>query len=340
MIIKITDVGINSNDLFFVRVNNIVTDKKAQIEVPQTHNALVIKGGESKFFTNGVYPIFDDKKEIKDWKRGVSVEVIYVPKDTVVPISWGTRERFPYLDPLTGKLVSVGARGYCSVHIVNIEKFFRKVVGVKTEFSADDFSDRFRVEIVNEFTSNFLNVVNTLGFSMHQFAQLNKPIAQEMEKVINPKFSEKWGIQVEDFNIENINIEDEDKEKINNYLDLRADEREARRQKEFLKEDLSEIERLDDKQWEREKYLRGLDQEDKKSYYDVLKAVGTNFNTNFGNNIAGNIIYCSKCGRSCDSSSDFCPSCGNRLHGGKRCPVCLSDNDVNAKFCSNCSTKL
>ena len=76
---NICNANVNDNSVLFVRVNDIVKVKDALFEVPFTHNAFLIKGGgDCRFYKSGTYPIFDDAAEIKAWKKGVSVEVIYI----------------------------------------------------------------------------------------------------------------------------------------------------------------------------------------------------------------------------------------------------------------------
>ena len=88
---NLCNADVNDNQVLFVRVSDIVEDKEAILEVPFTHNALLIKGGgDCRLYKSGTHPVFDDKNEIKNWKKGISIEVIYIPKETSVKIEWGT----------------------------------------------------------------------------------------------------------------------------------------------------------------------------------------------------------------------------------------------------------
>ena len=96
---NLCNAKLDDNEILFVRVNDVVNSPKAKIEVPITHNAIVIKGGgDMRYYKSGTYDVFDNRKEVKNWKKGMSVEVVYIPKDTRVPIKWGTPNRLLYRD--------------------------------------------------------------------------------------------------------------------------------------------------------------------------------------------------------------------------------------------------
>jgi membrane protease subunit (stomatin/prohibitin family) len=129
---NLCNAKVDDNEILFVRVGDIVKDADARFEVPATHNALLIKGGgDIRYYKSGTHNVFDDKKEAKNWKSGLSVEVIYIPKDTQVLIKWGTPNRLLYRDEASNKVITIGARGEAAISVTNPEQFFRKVVGAK-----------------------------------------------------------------------------------------------------------------------------------------------------------------------------------------------------------------
>lgn len=334
---NICNANVNDNSVLFVRVNDIISDSEALVEVPFTHNAFVIKGGgDSRFYKSGTYPVFDNKDEIKAWKKGVSVEVVYMPKETNVVILWGTPNKVQYRDFLSSKVVEVGARGQFGISISNPEQFLRKVVGARKEFDLADFSKRFAAAVVDEFADCFLTIVNAQKLVYDQFDANRRVIANSIGEALSVKFDESWGIKLVDFIIEKFNISEEDVQKVESIAEeLKKEQDEAKREAK-LKEATAELERLEDKQWEREKYLRQLEQEDKFAYYEVLKVIGKKDDVK---RIGAN--FCPKCGHSCETTDDFCPNCGTRL--GKEtvtCPNCKKENSSNAAFCSGCGQKL
>ncbi len=323
--------SVNDNNVLFVRVKDEVQGKDTMFEVPFTHNAYVIKGGgDGRFYKSGTYEVFDDKKEIKNWKKGYSVDIVYMPKDTSVLILWGTPERVKYRDEASNKVVSVGARGQFGITITNPEQFFRKVVGVRTEFDLNDFKKRFTAAVIDEFADCFLRVVREEKLTYDQFDANRKQIGKAVGKILSPKFEQSWGIALVDFIIEWLGISEEDSSAVE---DAAA---EVQKQKK-LKEYLAELERLDDKQWEREKYLRQLELQDRNAYYEVLKVVGNSE----GRPKPQEEPKCPNCGLPYKPTDKFCPHCGKRVSKEPIiCPDCGKANESTALFCANCGKKL
>lgn len=336
---NLCNAKIDDNSVLFVRVSGLVTDKKAIVEVPFTHDAIIIKGGgDCRYYKSGNYPVFDNRTEVKDWKRGLSVDVIYIPKDTQVLINWGTPNRVEYRDEASGKVITVGAYGEFDVSVHNPEQFFRKVVGVKKEFNLDEFSRRYSETVASEFADIFLRAVADLHLTYDQFSANKKEISKRMGEILSPMFEEEWGLSVRHFNIAGFDLKDSDKNAIEDAAAevkreaKRKQEEEEHRQK--LKEYLAEVERLDDKQWEREKYLRQLELQDNAAYYEVLKVMGDK-------PVAAQKPVCPQCGNPYEPSAAFCPSCGARVSKQPlKCPDCGKVNDPTAKFCSGCGKKL
>lgn len=327
---NLCNASVNDNKVLFVRVNGIVDKADAKFEVPFTHNAFVIKGGgDCRMYKSGNYDVFEDKKEVKNWKHGLSVEIVYIPKDTDVLIRWGTPNKVMYRDKSSGKVIEIGARGQFGISIINPEQFFRKVVGVRKEFDLNDFTVRFGAAVVDEFADVFLTVVNEALLTYDKFDANRKRISRETGAALSEKFATSWGIELVDFIIEQFNISEEDIRKVESVSE---EEQQRLRMKEYL----AELERLDDKQWEREKYLLNLKQNDSQAYYEVLKVTGTKPSAAK----ASGASFCSACGHSVEHGAAFCPSCGKKLAAAKNvCPKCGAEAKGDAAFCSKCGHK-
>lgn len=329
---------VDDNEVLFVRVTNYVDDKDAMFEVPPTHCAYVIKGGgDERYYNSGTYEVFDNKKEVKAWKKGLSVDIIYIPKTPSVKVLWGTSEKFKYRDEASNKVVNVGARGYIFVTIANSQQFYKKIVGNKKEFDLKEFKKNFSGNVVNQFSDYFLKVVKSEKLTYDQFDEHKLEIGDKVGELISRKFEQDWGIGITNFVIEWVGIDDEDSEAVENAA------AEVQKQKK-LKEYLAEIERLDDKQWEREKYLRQLELQDKAAYYEVLKVIGHAPVAGATGSAATSVAataFCPHCGASLKGGDIFCSKCGKRIvKEQKICPNCGKSNDEDASFCATCGTKL
>lgn len=321
------NASVNDNEVLFVRIKDEITDPKAYFEVPETHVAFVIKGGgDRRFYTEGTYPVFDNKAEIKLWKKGFTVDVVYIPVDTSVKFQWGTPNRVSYRDEASNKVISVGANGEFGITITNYELFFRKVVGVREEFDLNDFRARFLGEVVNEYADFFLKVVNEESLTYDQFDAHRKMIGDKVCELLSDSFDKDWGIRLVKFIIAFFQIDDKDTEAVEEAS------AEARKQKKW-QEYLAELERLDDKQWEREKYLRKLELEDRNAYYEVMKVIGRPKEEGSGS-------FCPKCSKPIRKGDIFCSSCGKRLvREMKPCIKCGQQIDSESVFCPYCGTK-
>lgn len=332
------NASVNDNSVLFVRITDEIRDKNAMIEIPKSHNAYIIKGGsDSRFYAEGPVSVFDDKKEVKEWKKGFSVDVVYMPKDTSVLINWGTPNKVKYRDEASNKVINVGSRGQFGITITNHEQFFRKVVGVRKEFDLADFRKRFSAAVVNEFADCFLSVVQEAKLTYDQFDANRKSIGEAVGKILSVKFEQDWGLALVDFIIEWFEISQEDMDAVE---DAAA---EARKQKK-LQEYLAELERLDDKQWEREKYLRQLELQDRNAYYEVLKVIGhapVPGASGIGGGVKAASSFCPHCGQTIKGGDTFCSKCGKRVvKETVVCPNCGKSNDGDATFCVTCGHKL
>ena len=327
---NLCNARVDDNEVLFVRVNDIVSSADARIEVPITHDAIVIKGGgDMRYYKSGSYNVFDDKKEVKNWKKGMSVEVIYIPKDTRVLIKWGTPNRLRYRDEASNKVITVGARGEFDVTVVNAEQFFRKVVGVKKEFDLLEFRKRFGETVATEFADIFLRVIDEKHLTYDKFTANKKAIGESMGATLSPLFEKDWGLSVLNFKIADFDLLDEDMEAIE---DAAADKQKQEKRKEYL----AELERLDDKQWERDKYLRQLELQDKEAYYEVLKVIGNDKKPEEKKE-----LRCPACNHEYKATDKFCPHCGKRVSTEPIvCSHCGKSNASTSTFCANCGKKL
>lgn len=315
--------GADSNDALFVRISDAVSDEDCIVEVPYTHTAIVIKGGKYKYMTE-TGPLFETKEEAKNWQKGLSVDVIYIIKDTQVEINWGTPEKLTFRDELSGHVVSMGAFGTFEVSVSNPEQFFRKIVGNSKQFDRVDLSKRTSATVVDEFVNIFLNVVKAMHISYDEYDINRKEIGKRMGEQLTPIFENKWGLKVESFIIQKFNIDSRDKEAIEDVVDPRKAQAEADAR---AKEAAREAERLADKQFEQQLKLREMDAREKSAYYSAMGGAATE--------------KCPHCGSDNQKGAAFCSSCGKRLSTVPvRCPHCGTVNPGTATFCSSCGQRL
>ena len=271
---NLCNAKVDDNDILFVRVSDQITDKDALLEVPLTHIAYVVKGGGyGKVYKSGTYPVFEDSKEVKNWQQGISVDIIYMPKDPNVPIKWGTNEKIKYRDEASGKVVGVAAHGVFDVSISNPEQFYRKVVGARREFSLREFQDRFSANVLSEFTAIFFQTIDELKLTSDKFDANKKSIQEKTGRLLNRKFEDEWGVSLNNFIIQYIGV--------SGAADIQEPVEEERP---VFKEEKIEKER----------------------------AVEARFCPYCGAAIDEDDVYCSKCGKKLEKDGVICPSCGKK----------------------------
>lgn len=316
----VSDQKLDDNQVLFVRVDSVVQGKKDLIEVPFTHNAYVIKGGgDIRFYRSGTHKVFEDRKEYKKWKKGSSVEVIYIPKEVRVLVRWGTAQRIPYNDPAHNMILSVGANGHFRVSISNPEQFIRVVVGQTKEFDLKKFTENFSSEVRSYFGVEFQSVAGSMALTYEEFEKFRGEISAKVGDDLSAKFSADYGISLVDFTIDNINISQANLE----TLKLQAQQKESERQTETKR---IEQEKIESKAWEKRKYQ--MDIAHKEKMQELANNKGAiNKSTDeepqlLMTNSAGSDEYqeeleegavCPKCGAVNLFSNKHCSKCGNSM---------------------------
>lgn len=315
------------NSVLFVKVKDIITDKNAYVEIPSSHSALIIKGGSDiRYYKEGPVKIFDDKSELKDWKRGFSVEVVYLANNGKITIGWGTPNKIMFRDEASNRVVNVGASGEFDMSVYNALQFYKTTAITADEFDREAYGDMFRNIVVNLFTDIFLSVLKERRLTYDQCDAAKLQIGEDIGNVLNNKFRTEYGVEIKNFIIKRFLWSDEDKAAIEQAAAERT-------KQQRLREYLDTLERLYDKQPERDKFLRQLELQDKNAYDEVMKIVGD------VNNVGG--IKCPFCGANCKSKDMFCPSCGKRVSKDPIvCPACGKSNDHTATFCVHCGNRL
>lgn len=320
-----------TNNALFLRVSESITDKEAVVEVPFTHTAIILMGSTYRYVTEDT-KVFEDKKALEKWEKGMSVDVIYIMKDTAVEINWGTPDSITFRDPVSGHIVHFGAYGKFEVEVSNPEEFFRRIVGNNQKFDLNDFSRRIIATVVDEFNDIFQRVVADLGISYDKYDANRKLIGQRMGEALSPIFEKKYGLRVDSFTMGGTRINADAQEATEAVSDPRKLREEEERLEEKRKREEAEArreaERLDDKRFEREIRLRDMDRREREAYYSSTTPPAAK-------------TRCPHCGAENAPAATFCSHCGKRVSTEPvTCPDCGTVNPFSATFCSHCGKKL
>lgn len=326
------------NSVFFWRMSGDVLNPEAEIIVPETHQALYIKDGVmQEILEGGRYPIFDVKKSFfhKFKKVGpVTVDIIFFSKTCKTKVLWGTKVPLKMRDEETQIPVTVKANGEFEARISNPRKFYLELVGSDKFFSVESLKSRLSTRMLAYIEPEITRYMHNQHLSYMDLAMNKTIIADNILPQISKLMENDYGLSVTSFVIADISINEDEEKAIEAELTSRRNDVKTKLN---AKEIAEQVEKLSDKKWEREKYLKELERADKDKYYEVLKLLGWPE----GKPISNGGLYCPNCGHSIAPGTAFCPNCGKPLPGGKKtCPKCGHVNDSEAVFCAKCGTKL
>lgn len=330
--------GTNSD--FFWRIHGEVINPNCRLVVPPTHQVIYVKDGRLQdVLESGMYDIFEVvKKGFLGFGKKVdatTLDIIFMNKTIKFNALWGTVNPIPLRDPITEFPVTLRGNGEFEVGIDNPKKFYLEIVGAEKNFNLDSLRERLAVKMMSYIEPVIAKTMRDLHLSYIDIAQHKQELSNSILPKINEMFVKDCGLKVYSFTIGVLKIKDEEMYMIEEYLENRRNEI---KEKLEAKELAAELERLDDKQFEREVLLKLIEQADRSKYYEVLKIAAANNNTTL--NKAGS-HFCPECGHSYEQGTKFCIQCGHRLPGNiTHCLKCGEKLESNVKFCPNCGEKV
>ena len=332
-----------TNTDFFWRIYGEVINPKCRLVIPPTHQAIYIKDGRLQdVLESGMYNIFETVKKgflgIGKKVDATTLDIIFMNRTIKFNAFWGTYNPIPLRDPITEIPVSLRGNGEFEVGIDNPKKFYLEIVGTEKNFNLDSLRERLAVKMMAYIEPVIAKTMKDLCLSYIDIAQHKKEIADSILPTVNEMFVRDCGLKVYSFTIGVLKIADEEMEAIEENL---AERRREIKEKLEAKELAAELERLEDKKFDKEVFLRLLEQADRNKYYEVLKIAAANQNNNNNGNNNGAARFCPQCGHSYEPGTRFCPHCGNRLPGDKLvCPECGRELSSDTRFCPDCGHKI
>ena len=268
------------------------------------------------------------------------VDIIVYNPNLSYEFKWGTSTPIPFRDPETGIPVDIKCRGSYDVRIANVDKFHSTLVGSDKDYTIDILSERLDNYVYSILVNELAKVVHKLNLGYIDFPLHQREIADAVQPIISETLNEQYGLYVPVFNITAFFIDDEKRTEIEKSIKDDKDEIKFRKDAKELAE---EIERLDDKKWDRTKFLIQLRREDESKYLEVIKLLGiAELNSDKEEKSKKEVKkevgrYCPSCGSQVDNNDTFCPSCGTQLNRtDKKCPHCGKISKTKGKYCPHC----
>lgn len=344
------------NKNLFYRAYGTFDDPDTQLvlSAPGCQMIIIKDGVSSGPLNNGAYPVYDDKdiivkksffnrKGTKKVKEGIMFDIIVFNSNLSYEAFWGTPSPIPYRDPETDIPVEIKGRGKYDIRISNVEKFFNTLVGSNRNFKMDDLLDRINTHVIQILRAELSKVIHDHHLGYIDLALHESEVAEAIQPIVSLTLNEQYGLYVPIFSVSEFFIDDAKKAEIEAALKNVRDEK---KYKADAKEIAAELERLDDKEWERTKFLIGLRREDEAKYLDVIKILGYPNNPAYAANKekaeekAGK-RFCAHCGAELERGEPFCPKCGEPVGPVERkCPHCGKVINSKGKFCPHCGKEI
>jgi membrane protease subunit (stomatin/prohibitin family) len=151
-----------------------------------------------------------------------TAEVWYVNKIVKRDLTWGTKTPIQIIDPVYGYPVSIRAYGQWGIHINDSHSFLKQIVGTMKLADAQKVEDYFIGEILQQLSDMLAKFFVEQKLSVFQAnAKLNELSAITAES-LRPEFA-RFGIQLVNFNVQNISIPKEEQQKFQEILGKRME---------------------------------------------------------------------------------------------------------------------
>jgi excisionase family DNA binding protein len=171
--------------------------------------------GPGKYtLTTGNIPVLT---RLKGWKYGFEspfkTDVYFVTTRLFTGNTWGTSNPVMVRDQDLG-VARLRAFGTYDFHVTNVQRFLKEVAGTDDHFALDDFSNAMRSRIVSVFST----ALATSHVPVVEVAARYRELGEALLPLINPVLSEKYGLELASFVVENVSVPPE----VEQAIDKRA----------------------------------------------------------------------------------------------------------------------
>ncbi|MGH8106878.1 MAG: SPFH domain-containing protein, partial [Arenimonas sp.] len=154
---------------------------------------------------------------LRSWKYGFNspfkCDVYYINTRLFTGNKWGTSNPVMMRDADFG-VVRLRAFGTYDFRIVDAAKFLKEVAGTDQNFRLDEFADTMRSRIISVFT----DALATANVPALDVASRYTEMGEALLPIINPAVTEKYGIEITSFLLENVSVPPE----VEQAIDKRA----------------------------------------------------------------------------------------------------------------------
>jgi len=205
-----------------------------KVVVNQSQEVLFVKGGQvldslepgTHTLSTGNIPLLDKLINLPfGGNTPFTAEVWYVNKTVKRDLKWGTPSPIQIMDNTLGFPVSVRSFGKWGARIENSRSFLTQIVGSQSIANAEKINDYFTGEIVQSLSKIISTAINVNNISILQIASSLTELSKFATDMMKKEF-ERFGLEIVNFNIESINIPEDEMEKIQKVFEKTLEARE------------------------------------------------------------------------------------------------------------------
>ncbi len=198
----------------------------AQLIVRESQTAQFIYVGQfGDTFGPGKHTLVTDNIPVlcrlKGWKYGFEspfkADIYYVNTRLFTGNKWGTSNPIMLRDQDFG-IVRVRAFGTYDFKVVNVQTFLREVAGTDHHFVLEEFADTMR----SRFVSAFSDAIASAKLPVLDVAARYGELGEALLPVLNPILTDKYGIALGSFIIENVSVPPEVEQAIDKRSSMAA----------------------------------------------------------------------------------------------------------------------
>jgi len=194
----------------------------SQVIVNQGQEVIFVKGGQAldlleagtHTLSTGNIPLLNKLINLPfGGSTPFTAEIWYINKTVKRDLKWGTPSPIQIMDSTLGFPVSVRSFGKWGARIQNSRSFVAQIVGSQLTADHVKISDYFIGEIIQKLSNIIATAINVNKISILQITASLNELSKFASEFVKKEF-ERFGLEVVNFNIESINIPEEEMEKI------------------------------------------------------------------------------------------------------------------------------
>lgn len=347
-----------TNDIYAWKYPETNLSTATQLIVTETQEAVFFSKGQIiGIYESGKYTLSTENLPLLRKLYGIpfggvnpfTAEVWFVNKVQPLTIDWKTTT-MRFMDPEYGAMVPLVAKGRYGLKVKDSQTFLLKLVGSLQCFSAKELTDHFMGPLIAKTNSNIISYMNSNGVGITQITayldSLSTYIGQPMSE-----FWEQYGFELTGFYITSVDIDTSNPEgkKISEAISDRSAQNIAGytwQQKQSFGMAQNALSKGGNVGMLGAMMMSGILGNGSVAEGMMRQPNQTDYNARpmgmqmqaFPSQInRRKDIYCSNCGKRYPATSKFCPFCGDP---NTPCPICGSDNPIEARRCVNCGAVL